>query len=104
MLKYVQSMAKIIWMIVSNVFPFQSSEEYPKSWINKRSPQNMDSPSAIFFPIGVVISSCADVKQSNPMSNTKKAMKKVCTNIICRLIKLNGARSFFHAKYLGNTT
>jgi hypothetical protein len=55
--------------------------------------QNKPSPSDIFLPRLVSISSAEEVKQSEPIRNTVNAIKNVCTVIICRLIKLNDLSS-----------
>ncbi len=64
--------------------------------------QKKRSPSVIFLPKSVSTSSTDEVKQSNPIRNTTKAIKNVCTVIICLLIKLNVFNSLFQLKYLGN--
>ena len=62
----------------------------------------MPNPRDIFLPRLVAISSPGDVKQRMPIRNTITAIKKVCTVIICRLIKLKEPSSFFQLKYFGN--
>lgn len=102
--KYPQSTIKTKCIKVSKRLPFHSFDEYPKNWISNRIPQKTARPKEIFFPKEVLVSSFAEVKQSSPIKNTTKAIKKVCTCIIWRLIRLKGARSFFHKKYLGKMT
>jgi hypothetical protein len=63
--------------------------------------QNKPSPSDIFLPRLVAISSAEDVKQSKALSKTANAMKNVSTVIICRLIKLKDLSSLSKVKYFG---
>nr|WP_235292503.1 hypothetical protein [Portibacter lacus] len=66
--------------------------------------QNIPRPREMDLPNFVSTSSLAEVKHSRPIRKTVSAIKKVCTIIICRFIKLNDWRFSFQLKYLGNTT
>ena len=62
---------------VSSFFPLQSFDEYPKNCITSLKVQKTPRPKVSFLPKPVVISSSAEVRHSNPIRNTIKAMKKV---------------------------
>jgi hypothetical protein len=46
----VQMSRKRMWIAVSFGFPFQSWEEYQKSWVRRRIPQNSARPARILLP------------------------------------------------------
>lgn len=64
----------------------------------------MPSPRQILLPKTVCCISSVEVRQSNPISNTVKAIKNECTCIIWRFMMLKEASSSFHLKYLGKIT
>lgn len=64
-------------------------------------PQNRPIPIESRCPKGVCTSAAADVRHNSPIKNTTKAMKNVCTCIICRVSKLKGCSSVAHLKYFG---
>ena len=99
--KYIQSIINTMWIVVSNILPLQSLLEYTNSWKINRVNQKIPSPRDIVFPSLVWVKSVADVKHSNPMRKTTKAMKKVWTIIICRFIKCMDFSSSFQLKYFG---
>jgi hypothetical protein len=66
-------------MNVSNIFPFQIFEEYPKNCTSNRIIQNIPKPKEILLPISVPASSAEEVRQRSPIRNTTMAIKKVWT-------------------------
>ncbi len=101
---YNHNKEKTMCMVVSKALPRQSLGEYPNSWITKRMAQKTPTPRAIFLPRGVSTTSWADVRHKSPIRKTVKAIKKVCTYIIWRLIKLMFAVSRGQLKYFGKIT
>jgi hypothetical protein len=64
----------------------------------------MPSPREMTFPNELWTSSALYRRHIRPIRSTIRAMKKVCTTIICLLMRLRDYNSFFQSKYFGKMT
>ena len=71
------------------------------NWKNNLVAQKKANPVKIAFPNLVLINSEGNISHSKPIKRTVSAIKKVCTIIICLLIRLKDFNDSFQLKYLG---